>query len=78
MTVEEIEELEKTKKSLQEKILQLQREDLEWEKKIKMVTEMKRNMMQDMSENGDIGAMKTEIHRMEVIYSFLIRRCTML
>ncbi|XP_065223460.1 coiled-coil domain-containing protein 40-like [Planococcus citri] len=71
VTVEEIENLEKSKKSLEEKLLELQREDLEWEKKIKLANEMKRNIMQDESENGDIGTMKTEIHRMEIRYAQL-------
>ncbi len=63
----EIEELEKEKATLEKQLLEAQREELEWEKKVKLATEMKKRIAEEQSEKGDIGSMKNEIHRMEVI-----------
>jgi hypothetical protein len=46
--------------------LEKQRELLAWEKKLQMAQETKQNTKQEREKEGDIGAMKAEIHRMEV------------
>lgn len=56
---------------MEKELLNVQKEDLIWEKKVKLATEMKEHIMKEQSENGDIGNMKNEIHKMEVIFSIL-------
>lgn len=66
--VQEINNFEIKKDSLEKDLLAIQREDLEWDKKVKLAIEMKQEILAEQSEKGDIGSMKTEIHRMEVSY----------
>ncbi|KAK9508650.1 hypothetical protein O3M35_006161 [Rhynocoris fuscipes] len=54
-----------------EKVKQLQRELLEWEKKIQLATREKNRFQQEMQSSGEIGAMRSEIHRMEIRLSQL-------
>lgn len=62
----EIRDLETSLEELAEKMLETQREMLTWERKIKMAMETKENMQKEKSGAGEIGQMKSEIHRMEV------------
>lgn len=71
LLIEEIGNLTEMKESLEKELLDDQREDLEWEKKVKLAQEMKENIMKEQSENGDIGGLRNEIHRMEVRYKFV-------
>lgn len=71
LLIEEIGNLTEMKESLEKELLDDQREDLEWEKKVKLAQEMKENIMKEQSENGDIGGLRNEIHRMEIRYAQL-------
>lgn len=64
--VRETEELEKRREVLEKELSKVQQKELEWENKVKSVNEMKKHILNDQSEKGDIGSMKNEIHRMEV------------
>ncbi|KAI4455962.1 coiled-coil domain-containing protein 40 [Holotrichia oblita] len=52
-------------------LLDQNREALEWEKKYKMVLETKNNINEEKGVGGEVTAMRTEIHRMNVRYSQL-------
>lgn len=64
--IQEINDFKNKKESLEKDLLDIQRKDLEWDKKVKLANEMKQEILAEQSEKGDIGSMKTEIHRMEV------------
>ena len=73
MTLEsEIQDLEQDKIQLVEKLLEKQRELLAWEKKLQMAQETKRDTEQERAKEGDVGAMRAEIHRMQVLRHFVI------
>ncbi|XP_023727369.1 coiled-coil domain-containing protein 40 isoform X2 [Cryptotermes secundus] len=67
----EIRDLEQEKVQLGESLLEKQRELLAWEKKLQMAQETKQITQHERRKEGDVGAMKAEIHRMEVRYSQL-------
>lgn len=54
-------------------VLDKHHEALSWETKWKMVEEVKRENNAEYAKTGDINAMKSEIHRMEVRYNELKR-----
>lgn len=58
---------------LKRAVLDKHREALSWETKWKMVAEAKRERDAEFSKASEIGAMKSEIHRMEVRYNQLKR-----
>lgn len=62
----EIEALKKT-------VVDCHRDALSWETKWKMTIEAKRNRNEELNKAGDIGIMKSEIHRMEVRFAQLRR-----
>lgn len=64
--VEEVKNLGEKKAELEQELLTTGRENLEWQKKVQLSCEMKEDISKQFCENGDIGAMKNEIHRMEV------------
>lgn len=64
-------ECEEEKTALANELIEKNREVLEWEKKLKMVLETKKNIKEENSKTGELGKMKLEIHRMEVRYSQL-------
>lgn len=66
MLQSEIRDLEQEKVQLGESLLEKQRELLAWEKKLQMAQETKQKTQHERRKEGDIGAMKAEIHRMEV------------
>lgn len=66
MLTNEIEELKN-------RVVEKHREALSWERKWKMVEEAKRQRDAEYKKSSEIGAMNSEIHRMEVRYSQLKR-----
>lgn len=64
--VSEMKTLVEKKEMLEKELVENEREHLEWQQKFQQAQEMKENIAKEMSENGDVGAMKNEIHRMEV------------
>ena len=68
----EIRDLEQDKVQLVEKLLEKQRELLAWEKMLQMAQETKRDTEQERAKEGDVGAMRAEIHRMQVLRRFVI------
>ncbi|XP_063897908.1 coiled-coil domain-containing protein 40-like [Helicoverpa armigera] len=63
---DEIEELDKDKMNLTQELDRVQREALIWQRKGILAVELKKNMKSAKSAVGEIGLMKSEIHRMEV------------
>ncbi|KAJ0177053.1 hypothetical protein K1T71_007062 [Dendrolimus kikuchii] len=63
---EEIEEMDKDKMNLTQDLDRVQREALIWQRKGILAVELKKNISNAKSAAGEIGQMKTEIHRMEV------------
>ncbi|XP_075973256.1 lethal (2) 41Ab [Anticarsia gemmatalis] len=63
---EEIEEMDKEKMNLTQELDKVQREALIWQRKGILAVELKRNIQNAKSAAGEIGQMRTEIHRMEV------------
>ena len=72
MLQSEMRDLEQDKVQLVEKLLEKQRELLAWEKKLQMAQETKRDTEQERAKEGDVGAMRAEIHRMQVLRHFVI------
>jgi len=64
---EEISRLENTLEERAGAMLDVQRQMLAWEKKCTLAVETKQMIQREKSDQGDIGQMKIEIHRMEVI-----------
>lgn len=67
----EIVDIENDINRLSAELLDNNREALEWEKKYKMVLETKNNINEEKGVGGEVNAMRTEIHRMNVRYSQL-------
>ncbi|KPJ02646.1 Coiled-coil domain-containing protein 40 [Papilio xuthus] len=63
---EDIEALKKEKINLTQDLDRVQREALIWQRKGILAVELKRNIQSSKAAEGEIGQMKTEIHRMEV------------
>uniref|UniRef100_A0A2A4JTG9 Cilia- and flagella-associated protein 157 n=2 Tax=Heliothis virescens TaxID=7102 RepID=A0A2A4JTG9_HELVI len=63
---DEIEELDKEKMNLTQELDRVQREALIWQRKGILAVELKKNMKNAKSAAGEIGLMRSEIHRMEV------------
>ncbi|CAH0579188.1 unnamed protein product [Chrysodeixis includens] len=63
---EEIEVLDKEKMNLTQELDRVQREALIWQRKGILAVDLKKNIQGAKSSLGDIGQMRTEIHRMEV------------
>lgn len=59
-------ELHETIEEMSKNIRALQREFLEWDKKLRLAQREREKFQKEMESNGEIGAMKLEIHRMEV------------
>lgn len=69
----EIQSLNKEIEELKELLVSRHREALCWETKWKLTAEAKRQRDEELDKSGDIGIMKSEIHRMEVRLSQLSR-----
>lgn len=69
----ELVNIEKEIEDLKRIVLDKHHEALSWETKWKMVEEAKRENNAEYAKTGEINAMKSEIHRMEVRYSELKR-----
>ncbi|XP_066154408.1 coiled-coil domain-containing protein 40-like [Euwallacea fornicatus] len=67
----EIADIEEEKASLSQNLIELNREALEWEKKIKLTRQTKEEIRGNKGQTSDIANMKQEIQRMNVIYSGL-------
>ncbi|XP_073944706.1 coiled-coil domain-containing protein 40-like [Choristoneura fumiferana] len=63
---ESIETMDKEKINLTQDLDRMQREALIWQRKGILAVELRKNMQAAKSAVGEIGQMKTEIHRMEV------------
>jgi hypothetical protein len=74
MLQSEIREVEQEKLQLGESLLEKQRELLAWEKKLQMAQETKQNTQFERGKEGDVGSMKAEIHRMEVLIHYAAHR----
>lgn len=70
---EELRNLEKEIEETKLAVLEKHREALSWERKWKMVTELKKQRDEEYAKTSEIGIMKAEIHRMEVRYAQLTR-----
>lgn len=62
----EIHDLEQEKIQLGGSLLEKQQEFLAWEKKLQIAQETKQNTQYEKGKEGDMVAMKAEIHRMQV------------
>ncbi|XP_066257317.1 coiled-coil domain-containing protein 40 [Euwallacea similis] len=67
----EIADIEEEKACLSQDLIELNREALEWEKKIKLTKQTKEEIRGNKGQTSDITNMKQEIQRMNVIYSGL-------
>lgn len=63
---DEIERIEEEKVAMSRDLIDMNREALEWEKKLISARETKQTMVEERSRGGEVGSMKAEIHRMEV------------
>lgn len=63
---EMITNFEEEKQYLSEQLLELNRETLAWGKKFQIAMETKCNVHREQKQGGEIGNMKSEIHRMNV------------
>lgn len=70
---QEIVDLTKEIEQHKEIVLEMHREALSWETKYKMAEEMNRIRSEEKANDGEIGSMRTEIHRMQVRYNQLRR-----
>ncbi|KAJ8930557.1 hypothetical protein NQ314_016638 [Rhamnusium bicolor] len=68
-----ITEIEEDKVNLSKEIIEVNRESLEWDKKLQLARETMNNIREERSAGGEVENMKQEIHRMNVIYSQLKR-----
>ncbi|XP_063980337.1 coiled-coil domain-containing protein 40 [Diachasmimorpha longicaudata] len=62
----EIKELKEEKVTLEETLCAAHREYFSWEKKMKLAAETSKIVKEERSSGGDIGIMKSEIHKMEM------------
>ncbi|KAG5870507.1 hypothetical protein JTB14_006839 [Gonioctena quinquepunctata] len=67
----EITDIEEDKVVLSKEIMEVNREALEWEKKLQLAKEVLNSMREERSHGGEVNNMRQEIHRMEVIYGQL-------
>ncbi|KAJ8917137.1 hypothetical protein NQ315_012629 [Exocentrus adspersus] len=70
---DDIAEIEEEKVALSKQIIEVNREVLEWEKKYKLIRETLGDVKEEKGEGGEVGTMRQEIHKMEVIYGQLKR-----
>ncbi|XP_971171.2 coiled-coil domain-containing protein 40 [Tribolium castaneum] len=68
---DEITQIEEDKVNLSNELIAMNRETLEWEKKFLGAKETKNTMIEERGQEGEVGTMKAEIHRMNVRYSQL-------
>lgn len=61
-----LQDMETDKDNLGTQLLEVNKETLAWERKIKVAAETKQSIMREKSIDGEIGNMKNEIHRMHV------------
>lgn len=70
---DEINALSEEIEDLKIAVMEKHREALSWETKWKMMADVKKEYDQEYAKTSEIGAMKSEIHRMEVRYAQLKR-----
>lgn len=64
----DITEIEEDKIRLSKELIEINREALEWEKKMQLAKETVNHLKEERGKCGELGSMKLEIHKMEVIY----------
>ncbi|XP_060530347.1 coiled-coil domain-containing protein 40 [Cylas formicarius] len=67
----QVAEMEDDRVRLTEELVEVNRNDLDWEKKVKLAKETKENIKTEQSKGGELENMKQEIQRMNVIYGQL-------
>ncbi|KAJ8953759.1 hypothetical protein NQ318_015415 [Aromia moschata] len=72
-TQADIVDIEEDKENLSKEVIEVNREALEWEKKLQHAKETMNSMREERSHGGEVEGMKLEIHRMTVIYGQLKR-----
>nr|CAH7722539.1 unnamed protein product [Callosobruchus chinensis] len=71
--VADIEEIEEDKVSLSKELIEVNREALEWDKKLQLAREAVNSLRDEQNKEGEVGNMRQEIHKMEVILSGMKR-----
>ncbi|XP_018561589.1 coiled-coil domain-containing protein 40 [Anoplophora glabripennis] len=69
----DVTDIEEDRVNLSKNLVEVNREVLEWEKKLQLVKETLSNVKEERSESGEVGNMRQEIHKMQVIYGQLRR-----
>ncbi|CAH2011669.1 unnamed protein product [Acanthoscelides obtectus] len=69
----DIEEIEEDKVTLSKELIEVNREALEWDKKLQLAREAVNSLKDEQSKEGEVGNMRQEIHKMEVILSGMKR-----
>lgn len=69
----DIADIEDDKVNLSKELIEINREALEWEKKMQVTKETVNQFKSERSKTGELGTMKLEIHKMEVIYGQMKR-----
>ncbi|KAL3274206.1 hypothetical protein HHI36_015620 [Cryptolaemus montrouzieri] len=67
----DIADIEEDKLIISKQLLDINREVLEWEKKLHIIIDTKNQIQEEKGAEGEIGQMKVEVHKMEVRYSQL-------
>ncbi|XP_011497396.1 PREDICTED: coiled-coil domain-containing protein 40 isoform X2 [Ceratosolen solmsi marchali] len=67
----DIKQLNNDKGTLKDELKSAQRESLSWEKKVQLVNEINKSCKEKRSTGSDIAMMKSEIHKMEIRFSYL-------
>lgn len=62
----QIADIEEEKLILSKQLLDINREVLEWEKKLKIIVDTKNQIQMEKGAEGEIGQMRVEVHKMEV------------
>ncbi|CAF4447837.1 unnamed protein product, partial [Adineta steineri] len=70
---EELVEIRKERENLLANLVEAEKQIMFWERKIQLAKEMK-SAVDSETGQGEIRAMKSEIHRMQVRYDQLLRR----
>ncbi|KAK9888236.1 hypothetical protein WA026_000503 [Henosepilachna vigintioctopunctata] len=67
----DIADIEEDKLIMSKQLLDINREVLEWEKKLRFMNDTKSQIQEEKSAEGEIGQMRIEVHKMEVRYGQL-------
>lgn len=64
----DISDIEEQKVTLSKELININREALEWDKKLQLTRETVNHLKRQKDKSGELGCMKLEIHKMELIY----------